>query len=142
MAVALEDIKKLRALTGAGLGDCKKALAEANGNMEEAIEIIRKKGQAVAAKRSDRVIITSDNPRFEEPQDIINDMLAGLDAEQMQKTISICDRREAIRAAAMMARPGDVILVAGKGHEPYQDVKGVKHHFDDHEEIKKAFGLM
>ena len=95
-----------------------------------------------AAKRSDRVIITSDNPRFEEPQYIINDMLAGLDAEQMQKTISICDRREAIRAAAMMARPGDVILVAGKGHEPYQDVKGVKHHFDDHEEIKKAFGLM
>ena len=95
-----------------------------------------------AAKRSDRVIITSDNPRFEEPQDIINDMLTGLDAEQMQKTISICDRREAIRAAAMMARPGDVILVAGKGHEPYQDVKGVKHHFDDHEEIKKAFGLM
>ncbi len=95
-----------------------------------------------AAKRSDRVIITSDNPRFEEPQDIINDMLAGLDAEQMQKTISICDRREAIRAAAMMAQPGDVILVAGKGHEPYQDVKGVKHHFDDHEEIKKAFGLM
>ena len=94
-----------------------------------------------AAKRSDRVIITSDNPRFEEPQDIINDMLAGLDAEQMQKTISICDRREAIRTAAMMAEPGDVILVAGKGHEPYQDVKGVKHHFDDHEEIRKAFGI-
>ena len=94
-----------------------------------------------AAKRSDRVIITSDNPRFEKPQDIINDMLAGLDEEQMRKTISICDRREAIRTAAMMAEPGDVILVAGKGHEPYQDVKGVKHHFDDHEEIKKAFGL-
>ncbi len=95
-----------------------------------------------AAKRSNRVIITSDNPRFEEPQDIINDMLAGLDNEGRAKTISICDRREAIRAAAMMAQPGDVILVAGKGHEPYQDVKGVKHHFDDHEEIKKAFGLM
>lgn len=95
-----------------------------------------------AAKRSDRVIITSDNPRFEEPQDIINDMLAGLDDEQKLKTISICDRREAIRAAVMMAQPGDVILVAGKGHEPYQDVKGVKHHFDDHEEVKKAFGLM
>ena len=94
-----------------------------------------------AANRSDRVIITSDNPRFEEPQDIINDMLAGLDAEQKQKTISICDRREAIRAAAMMAQPGDVILVAGKGHEPYQEIKGVKHHFDDHEEIKKAFGI-
>lgn len=94
-----------------------------------------------AAKRSDRVIITSDNPRFEEPQDIINDMLAGLDEAQKAKTISIADRREAIRTATMMARKGDVILVAGKGHEPYQEVKGVKHHFDDHEEIRKAFGI-
>lgn len=94
-----------------------------------------------AANRSDRVIITSDNPRFEEPQAIIDDMLAGLDSGQMQKVISIVDRREAIRAAAMMARPGDVILVAGKGHEPYQDVKGVKHHFDDHEEVRAAFGI-
>lgn len=94
-----------------------------------------------AANRSDRVIITSDNPRFEEPQDIINDMLAGLDTDQMAKTISIADRREAIRAAAMMAREGDVILVAGKGHEPYQEIKGVKHHFDDHEEVRAAFGL-
>ncbi len=94
-----------------------------------------------AANRSDCVIITSDNPRFEEPQDIINDMLAGLDADQMAKTISIADRREAIRAAAMMAREGDVILVAGKGHEPYQEIKGVKHHFDDHEEVRAAFGL-
>ena len=94
-----------------------------------------------AANLSDRVIITSDNPRFEEPQAIINDMLAGLDNEQMQKVLSIVDRREAIRAAAMMAQPGDVILVAGKGHEPYQDVQGVKHHFDDHEEIRAAFGL-
>lgn len=94
-----------------------------------------------AANCSDRVIITSDNPRFEEPQDIINDMLAGLDAKQMERVVSIVDRREAIRVAAMMAQPGDVILVAGKGHEPYQDVKGVKHHFDDHEEIRDAFGL-
>lgn len=94
-----------------------------------------------AVKRSSRVIITSDNPRFEEPQDIINDMLAGLDAEQMRKVVSIADRREAIRAAVMMAAPGDVILIAGKGHEPYQDVKGVKHHFDDHEEVRAAFGL-
>lgn len=94
-----------------------------------------------AAKYSDRVIITSDNPRFEEPQDIINDMLAGLTEEDMRKTIAIADRREAIRCAAMMAQPGDVILVAGKGHEPYQEVKGVKHHFDDHEEIRKAFGI-
>ncbi len=95
-----------------------------------------------AVKQSDRVIITSDNPRFEEPQDIINDMLAGLDAEQMRKVLSIADRREAIRTAVMLAQKGDVILVAGKGHEPYQEVKGVKHHFDDHEEIRKAFGLM
>lgn len=94
-----------------------------------------------AAKRSDRVIITSDNPRFEDPQDIINDMLAGLDAEQMRKVVSIADRREAIRTAVMMAAAGDVILIAGKGHEPYQDVKGVKHHFDDHEEVRAAFGL-
>lgn len=94
-----------------------------------------------AANRSDRVIITSDNPRFEEPQDIINDMLAGLDDEQMRKVVSITDRREAIRAAAMMARPGDVILVAGKGHEPYQEIKGIKHHFDDHEEVRAAFGM-
>ena len=94
-----------------------------------------------AANRSDRVIITSDNPRFEEPQDIINDMLAGLNDEQKQKVVSIVDRREAIRTATMLAQPGDVILVAGKGHEPYQEIKGVKHHFDDHEEIKKAFGI-
>lgn len=94
-----------------------------------------------AANRSDRVIITSDNPRFEDPQDIINDMLAGLDADQKKKVISIVDRREAIRTAAMMAQSGDVILVAGKGHEPYQEIKGVKHHFDDHEEIRAAFGL-
>ncbi len=94
-----------------------------------------------AAERSERVIITSDNPRFEEPQDIINDMLAGLNAEQRKKTICITDRREAIRTAVMMAAPGDVILVAGKGHEPYQDIKGVKQHFDDHEELRTAFGI-
>lgn len=94
-----------------------------------------------AANLSDRVIITSDNPRFEEPEAIIQDMLAGLDDEQRTKVISITDRREAIRAAVMMAQPGDVILVAGKGHEPYQEIKGVKHHFDDHEEIRSAFGI-
>jgi UDP-N-acetylmuramoyl-L-alanyl-D-glutamate--2,6-diaminopimelate ligase len=94
-----------------------------------------------AVKQSDKVIITSDNPRFEEPQDIINDMLAGLNAEQMRKTISIVDRREAIRTACMLAQKGDVILVAGKGHEDYQDVKGVKHHFDDKEVLKEIFGI-
>ena len=93
-----------------------------------------------AVKQSDRVIITSDNPRFEEPQDIINDMLAGLNAQQMKSVISIVDRREAIRTAVMMAEKGDVILIAGKGHEDYQDVKGTKHHFDDREEVRKAFG--
>lgn len=90
-----------------------------------------------SAKASDRVIITSDNPRFEEPQDIINDMLAGLDANDKKKTICITDRKEAIRTACMMAEKGDVILVAGKGHEDYQEVKGVKHHFDDKEVLKE-----
>ena len=92
-----------------------------------------------AAKASDRVIITSDNPRFEEPQEIINDMLAGLDAEDMKKTLSIADRKEAIRTACMLAEKGDVILVAGKGHENYQEIKGVKHHFDDKEVLKEIF---
>ena len=92
-----------------------------------------------SVKYSDKVIITSDNPRFEEPQDIINDMLAGLTKEDMQKVITIVDRREAIRTACMLAQSGDVILVAGKGHEDYQDVKGVKHHFDDHEVIRECF---
>lgn len=90
-----------------------------------------------AVKQSDKVIFTSDNPRFEEPQDIIDDMLAGLTKDQMKKAVSIADRREAIRTAAMMAEKGDVILVAGKGHEDYQEIKGVKHHFDDHEVIRE-----
>ena len=94
-----------------------------------------------AVKQSDKVIITSDNPRFEEPQDIINDMLAGLNAQQMKKVISIVDRKEAIRTACMLAKKGDVILVAGKGHEDYQEIKGVKHHFDDKEVIRDIFGI-
>ena len=88
-----------------------------------------------AVRQSDKVIITSDNPRFEEPQAIIDDMLAGLNAQQMRKVVSIVDRREAIRTACMMAQKGDVILIAGKGHEDYQEVKGVKHHFDDKEVV-------
>lgn len=94
-----------------------------------------------AAKQSDRVIITSDNPRFEEPQDIINDMLAGLNAQQMKKVLSIADRKEAIKTACMLAQKGDVILIAGKGHEDYQEIKGVKHHFDDREVVREIFGL-
>ena len=93
-----------------------------------------------AAKLSDKVIITSDNPRFEEPQDIINDMLAGLDNKLMKKVVSIVDRKEAIRTASMMAEKGDVILIAGKGHEDYQEIKGVKHHFDDREVVREIFG--
>ncbi|OYP47050.1 UDP-N-acetylmuramoyl-L-alanyl-D-glutamate--2,6-diaminopimelate ligase [Prevotella sp. P4-98] len=92
-----------------------------------------------AVKQSDRVIITSDNPRFEEPQDIINDMLAGLTPQLMKKVVSIVDRKEAIRTACMMAQKGDVILIAGKGHEDYQEIKGVKHHFDDREVVSDIF---
>ncbi|MBQ4022890.1 MAG: UDP-N-acetylmuramoyl-L-alanyl-D-glutamate--2,6-diaminopimelate ligase [Prevotella sp.] len=92
-----------------------------------------------AVKQSDRVIITSDNPRFEDPQDIINDMLSGLDKQQMKKVVAITDRREAIRTACMMAQKGDVILIAGKGHEDYQEIKGVKHHFDDREVVRDIF---
>ena len=94
-----------------------------------------------AVKQSDRVIITSDNLRFEEPQDIINDMLSGLDQKQMKKVVSIIDRREAIKTACMLAEKGDVILIAGKGHEDYQEVKGVKHHFDDREVVREIFGV-
>ena len=94
---------------------------------------------AEAANRSDRVVITSDNPRFEDPQAIINDMTAGLTAAQRRKIVTIADRREAIKAACMMADKGDVILIAGKGHEDYQEISGVKHHFDDREEVRKVF---
>ena len=92
-----------------------------------------------AVKQSDKVIITSDNPRFEEPQEIINDMLAGLTKEDMRKVISIADRKEAIRTACMLAQAKDVILVAGKGHENYQEIKGIKHHFDDKEVLRDIF---
>lgn len=94
-----------------------------------------------AVKQSDTVILTSDNPRDEDPQAIINDMLAGLDTKQKKKVLNIVDRKEAIRTAAMMAKKGDVILVAGKGHENYQEINGAKHHFDDHEVIREIFGI-
>lgn len=95
-----------------------------------------------AALRSDRLILTSDNPRFEEPDDILADMRAGVaDPVLAARTLVNADRREAIRMAAALARKGDVILIAGKGHEDYQEIKGVKHHFDDREVVKEIFGL-
>lgn len=92
-----------------------------------------------AACRSDLLILTSDNPRTEDPEAIIGDMKGGLTADELRRTICITDRREAIRTAIRMAKPGSVVLVAGKGHETYQEVNGVRHHFDDHEEIRDAF---
>lgn len=92
-----------------------------------------------AVRQSDKVILTSDNPRFEEPEDILNDMQAGLTPEQLTGVLTIVDRRQAIKTACMIAQPGDVILIAGKGHEDYQIVKGVKHHFDDKEEVRACF---
>lgn len=92
-----------------------------------------------AVNGSWKAILTSDNPRFEEPQDILNDMLAGLDVTEKAKSLTIVDRREAIRTACALAQPGDVVLVAGKGHEDYQIVQGVKHHFDDREVVRECF---
>lgn len=86
-----------------------------------------------------KAILTSDNPRFEDPQEILNDMIAGLDVTQKSKSLTIIDRREAIKTACALAQAGDVVLVAGKGHEDYQIIQGVKHHFDDREEVRKCF---
>lgn len=93
----------------------------------------------IAVQGCEMVILTSDNPRFEEPEDILNDMKKGVDAKQVGKVLTIVDRREAIRTACLLARKGDVVLIAGKGHETYQEIKGVKHHFDDKEEVAEIF---
>ena len=92
-----------------------------------------------AVNGSWKAILTSDNPRFEEPQDILNEMLAGLDPVDKAKSLTIVDRREAIKTACALAQAGDVVLVAGKGHEDYQIIQGVKYHFDDKEEVRKCF---
>lgn len=93
----------------------------------------------IAAQLSDKVILTSDNPRFEEPETILDQMQAGVEAQNYKKMLRITDRKEAIRTAIMLAEPGDVILVAGKGHENYQEIKGVKHPFDDKLIITETF---
>lgn len=94
-----------------------------------------------ALKASDKVILTSDNPRSEDPEEIIKDMEAGVESQFKNKVVSIVSRRDAIKTAVMLAQPGDIILIAGKGHEDYQEVNGVKHHFDDREEVRNCFGL-
>ena len=93
----------------------------------------------VVCEHSDKAILTSDNPRSEDPEQILNDMEAGLTMPQKRKSLRITDRKEAIKVACTLAQAGDIILVAGKGHETYQEVKGVKHHFDDREVLTEAF---
>ncbi len=101
----------------------------------------RPKMASISAEGSTRLILTSDNPRTEDPEKILDDMESGIAPEMKKKTLRISDRRQAIKTAVMLANAGDIILVAGKGHETYQDVKGVKHHFDDREELKAALQL-
>ena len=92
-----------------------------------------------AAVRSDRVVLTSDNPRTEDPDAILREMETGLPEDARPRTLIITDRRQAIRTACQLAQPGDVVLVAGKGHEDYQEINHVKHHFDDREQIAEVF---
>jgi UDP-N-acetylmuramoyl-L-alanyl-D-glutamate--2,6-diaminopimelate ligase len=99
----------------------------------------RPKMAAISAEGSSKIILTSDNPRSEDPEKILDDMEAGITPDLKRKTLRIADRREAIKTAVMLANPGDVILVAGKGHETYQEISGVKHHFDDREILREAF---
>ncbi|HVF96824.1 MAG TPA: cyanophycin synthetase, partial [Flavisolibacter sp.] len=96
----------------------------------------------VACEHSDRVIFTSDNPRSEDPQQILADMEEGLSVSSRRKYVAIADRAQAIKTAISMAKPEDIVLVAGKGHEKYQEIKGVKHHFDDKEVVQEVFELL
>ncbi len=128
------------------------AINEIRTRNEQVITVIGAGGDRDKTKRpemakeallaSDKVILTSDNPRTENPAQIIKDMEAGVGVSYKNKVLSIENRREAIRTAAMLAKPGDIILIAGKGHENYQEINGVKHHFDDREEIKNCFGIV
>jgi len=96
----------------------------------------------VACEHSDKAILTADNPRSEDPEVILNEMEAGLTAPQKRKSLRITDRREAIKVACTLANGGDIVLVAGKGHETYQEIKGIRHHFDDREELTEAFKIL
>ncbi len=120
--------------------DCKLiSVVGAGGNRDKTKRPVMAK---VAVEGSGMVILTSDNPRFEEPEDILNDMKVGIEPSMVGKVLTIVDRREAIRTAYMLANTGDIILVAGKGHENYQEIKGVKHHFDDKEVIQEIFNTL
>lgn len=126
------------------------AIAGIRTGAEQVITVVGAGGDRDRTKRpemakeavmgSDKVILTSDNPRTEEPAQIIREMEAGVEKKYQRKVVSIENRREAIKTAVLIANPGDIILIAGKGHENYQEVNGVKHHFDDVEEVKKCFG--
>ena len=102
----------------------------------------RPKMAAIACELSDKVIITSDNPRSEDPNVIIEEMMAGVEGQHFKKTLSIVDREQAIKTAVSMSQKGDILLIAGKGHEKYQDIKGVKHHFDDMELVTELFNKL
>ena len=91
----------------------------------------------IASQISTQVIFTSDNPRSEDPQTILNEMEAGVDPQNFRKTLSVLDRTQAIKTATKLAKKGDIILIAGKGHETYQEIKGVRSHFDDYEKISQ-----
>ena len=96
----------------------------------------------VACEHSDKVIFTSDNPRTEDPLEILNDIEKGLGTAARRKAVSIPDRKQAIKTALQMAQPEDIVLIAGKGHEKYQEIQGVRHHFDDKEVLEELFELL
>ena len=97
---------------------------------------------AIAAARSQQVVLTSDNPRTEDPQQIISDMEAGLDAAAASRTLAVLDRTQAIKTALLLAQPGDILLIAGKGHETYQEINGVRTAFDDVAITKELFNQL
>jgi UDP-N-acetylmuramoyl-L-alanyl-D-glutamate--2,6-diaminopimelate ligase len=94
----------------------------------------------IACKMSDKIILTSDNPRTEDPKTILDQMNEGIEQRDKSRVLTILDREEAIRTACMLARSGDIILIAGKGHEKYQEINGVRHYFDDKEKLSNEFG--